>query len=1676
MGHSRWCPINRHILSVAGWLSIFTLGGSPVWGQITPIGTTVISTEGTQTQITGGTSSIDGTNLFHQFDDFNVSADQTVTFVTPDTVSNILGRISGGQASLIDGSLSVSNDASLWLLNPAGILFGPNAQLNLQGDFSAATANAIGFEQDWFDGANSRLLTGPPTRLGFASNPGYLINLGDLQVASGQNLRLLGGSVMNAGTLSAPDGTITLVAVTDNTRQVNPTQTDPLLTLSIEPWSETGLNSYITPASLPEMLTGRGEDSANTLITQSDGTAWLMQTAAATPTAGHITVSGTVSSAGGQVALLGDQISLLDAHINTDSPNQGGRIYVGGSYQGMGPLSNATNTQVDRDTILSANAIEQGDGGQIIVWSDEATYFSGHVRAQGGDLGGDGGFIEISGKSHLEFGGQFSLRAPHGESGTILFDPDNIRIVGGGTLADVAAESLLFPAVNAIDKDFGTLTLHEATLESWSGDDNIILQANRNIWVDLGGNNELTFQPGTGSIQLIADADNNLLGSFTMNEAGDLINTSGRDIEISGATINLQSIDTHLATAAGNLALSAPILTSVAGDLDADAITVRTNELNLNGGNNSIRGTTLLIEPNNPAIEINVGPDTNTLFDLDLLETDVLALQDGFTTIAIGRADGTGMVTLYDSITDGGTTPFRDPVTILGANTLKGPDKLTPWVITDTNQGNINGLFSNGLRFENIDSIAVSNSTNDTIQGAANNDTIILSGLNAGTFNETNFAEIQRVSGGGGDDRFVISGGLWDGLDGGPGTDTLDYSTSTIGVTVDLENNTANNVIAFSNIESFIGGSGSDTFRVSANAPASLIDGGAGDNALIGDNTASTWTLTGVDRGYGTGVNNFIRIQNLVAGNQSDQITILNSAAGFTGDLDGGAGPLIVRGDNINLGTATTGTEELIIEPISSNRDIQLGGFDNPSALTISTSEFATIYTGFTGITIGNHESAGNITLGADVTLPSSITILTPQGAGTIDTQGFNLTASQLALLAAQDITTATLTAPAGISISSGGAIDTQDIFTSGDSVVLDAAATITTRQIDTTGTIGGDITLNATDMIQVESLRAEGDAAGGDIALRTENFLRLTDGFTSLDGYAASISTAATNGTGDITIYHGGNSSTPFNVGDSDLLGSHDAITSGDFQIDINNAFLNSYVLGNISLLTQDTISPPAISPPAIPLSPSSLPLSISSAQAVPYLTATAATAVSNSSMASSSSVEALQPPLVNNSLSFPLDEPANWVQSDTANGALFEQLENSFSNQFKSHLNLYERVSISSPSLASAQQTLGNIETSMGIKPGVLYIYFRPSSRQNMAQTNAESLSPDDELELLLLTHGGQPIRRRVKGVTREAVMDVAKDFSSQITNAISVPSQYLPPAQQLYRWFIAPIEQELQQQGIQSLALAMDTGLRTLPVAALHSGSEFLVERYSLGIIPSFSLTNFNPEHFLYTQLEDTQLLAMGASQFASHQRLPAVLEELEIVTQTFHASDTFLNDSFTLNNLKTQITNDDYGIIHLASHGVFEPGKPQNSYIQLWDQPLQLNQVHTLGLQDADIALMVLSACNTALGDREAEYGFAGLAVNAGVQTSIASLWPISDEGTLGLMTYFYASLLQQPARANALQQAQLAMLHGELQFIDGRLYDADQNVLAQLPELEYHGRWNFEHPYYWSTYTLIGSPW
>jgi CHAT domain-containing protein len=131
--------------------------------------------------------------------------------------------------------------------------------------------------------------------------------------------------------------------------------------------------------------------------------------------------------------------------------------------------------------------------------------------------------------------------------------------------------------------------------------------------------------------------------------------------------------------------------------------------------------------------------------------------------------------------------------------------------------------------------------------------------------------------------------------------------------------------------------------------------------------------------------------------------------------------------------------------------------------------------------------------------------------------------------------------------------------------------------------------------------------------------------------------------------------------------------------------------------------------------------------------------------------------------------------------------------------------------------------------------------------------------------------------------------------------------------------------------------------------------------------------------------------------------------------------------------------------------------------------------SLGWTKPPVDLLVLSACRTAVGDEQVELGFAGLAVQAGVKSVLASLWGVNDEGTLGLMSEFYQQLKVAPVKAEALRQAQLAMLKGEVRIEAGELVTSEGR-LPLPPELARVGDQSLTHPFYWGAFTLIGNPW
>jgi CHAT domain-containing protein len=263
-------------------------------------------------------------------------------------------------------------------------------------------------------------------------------------------------------------------------------------------------------------------------------------------------------------------------------------------------------------------------------------------------------------------------------------------------------------------------------------------------------------------------------------------------------------------------------------------------------------------------------------------------------------------------------------------------------------------------------------------------------------------------------------------------------------------------------------------------------------------------------------------------------------------------------------------------------------------------------------------------------------------------------------------------------------------------------------------------------------------------------------------------------------------------------------------------------------------------------------------------------------------------------------------------------------------------------------------------------------------------------------------------------------------------------------------------------------------------------------------------------------------MGASNFANNDNvpLPAVPIELELVRKT-RPTQVLEGEQFTFENLQNilrqnqETFNNQPLIMHLATHADFgEVVVPdlQNlrsnrsnransilnssnqfsdrqikdiSYLQFFDRKLRLDELEKLELDKAgDVELFVISACNTATGNDNAELGFAGLSIQMGAQSALASLWQVSDVGTMVLMGEFYNQLNHDHSRTQALRQAQLGMLRGEIGSLEYNQLNLSNRSVALSPDLAEQilvntsdsKQLDLRHPFYWSAFTLIGSPW
>lgn len=621
---------------------------------------------------------------------------------------------------------------------------------------------------------------------------------------------------------------------------------------------------------------------------------------------------------------------------------------------------------------------------------------------------------------------------------------------------------------------------------------------------------------------------------------------------------------------------------------------------------------------------------------------------------------------------------------------------------------------------------------------------------------------------------------------------------------------------------------------------------------------------------------------------------------------------------------------------------------------------------------------------------------------------------------------------------------------------------------------VDNDVRLNAAGDIEVDYIETQ---AGIDIT--TTNFLRVTG------SNAAGQSLLAPN---SIRIRHGGNRQTPFVVGNADRNGTVGAIATNTTLTPVQS-FSGSFAQGSISILTMGASLADCVDGCNDDLSDEEFSdgdldddnlLDNSFDDEVLEFDDSDEGAEADGEQASDSSFE-------------DSDSSDNSDGEDDSNGenddefdddeefgdddVFFDILtdaeitseelaarEQLISQEYSQYLGVRAEHNLLLPDV---QQKLSQVTVETGYIPAILYINFVPNTRTQAPQV-LEISQENNLLELVLVTADTPPHRILVDITQADIQTDVAKLHRGVVKQTLR--RRYLRPAKRLHSSLITPLEALLSQKGINHLAFVLPTGLRALPLAALHNGDSFLIERYSLSIMPSVGLTNID-----YSDVRAAEVLAMGASTFIDQPDLPAVPLELKTIADTLWPGRFFLNEAFTLEQILASRQRRNYSILHLATHGEFRAGDPSNSYIQFWDQRVTLNQLPSLSLNDPPVDLLVLSACRTALGSREAELGFAGLAVQAGVRTAMASLWRVDDIGTAGLMTEFYAHLRDSTLRAEALRQAQLAMIRGDITIDAGQLTWTGGS-LTMPPTLANESRRVLNHPFYWAAFTLIGSPW
>ncbi len=312
------------------------------------------------------------------------------------------------------------------------------------------------------------------------------------------------------------------------------------------------------------------------------------------------------------------------------------------------------------------------------------------------------------------------------------------------------------------------------------------------------------------------------------------------------------------------------------------------------------------------------------------------------------------------------------------------------------------------------------------------------------------------------------------------------------------------------------------------------------------------------------------------------------------------------------------------------------------------------------------------------------------------------------------------------------------------------------------------------------------------------------------------------------------------------------------------------------------------------------------------------------------------------------------------------------------------------------------------------------------------------------VIISAAGQPLQYHSTPIGKVDAEQTVRDLLASLHPA-SDNNDRLRLSQKVYHWLLPPAAQSSLADR-QTLVFVLDGLMRKIPVAALHDGQQYLIEQHAVALSPGLKLMASQS-----LAQKDLQGIVAGISESVGGlSALPGVEQEVAEISRSVSASP-LLNQNFTKEALEDTVNHTQANVLHLATHGQFS-SKQEDTFLLTWNGRLNIRELSELlrkrEIQTGEaIELLVLSACDTAVGDDRAVLGLAGLAVKSGARSTLASLWPVKDRVAVLLMSDFYKNL-QQPnmTKAEALRQAQLKLLADE----------------------------GFSDPFFWSSFTIVGN--